>query len=121
VSLNTANRVDRLTLTEGGTEVATGFPAIYASTGVGQLDSIAVDADGNLYVGLHSRPEISIYDTSGALLQTVTVAEPGVGSATNIAIKPGTTDAYATVSGADGGFLYSFAALAKGLGQFDGA
>lgn len=115
VSMNTGNRIDRLTLTADGTEVATAFPAIHASPGIGQLDSIAVDADGNLYVGLHSRPEILVYDTSGTLLQTVTVAESGVSSATNIAIRPGTTEAYATISGADGGFVHTFEALAEGV------
>ncbi|WP_230673141.1 SMP-30/gluconolactonase/LRE family protein [Rathayibacter sp. Leaf248] len=115
VSMNTGNRIDRLTLTADGTEVATAFPAIHASPGIGQLDSIAVDADGNLYVGLHSRPEILVYDTSGTLLQTVTVAESGVSSATNIAIRPGTTEAYATISGSDGGFVHTFEALAEGV------
>lgn len=62
-----------------------------------------MDADGNLYVGLHSRPEILVYDTSGTLLQTIVVKEPGVSSATNIAIRPGTNQAFATVSGAGAG------------------
>lgn len=120
VSLNTGNRIDRLTLTEDGAEVATAFLAIHASPGVGQVDSIAVDADGNLYVGLHSRPEILVYNTSGTLLQTVTVPEgigAGLSSATNVAIAPGTNQAYATISGADGGFVYRFAALADGVAQ----
>ncbi|QHC58807.1 SMP-30/gluconolactonase/LRE family protein [Rathayibacter sp. VKM Ac-2760] len=120
VSLNTGNRIDRFTLAEGGTEVATAFPAIHASPGVGQLDSIAVDAAGNLYVGLHSRPEILVYDVEGALQQTVTVPEgegAGLSSATNVAIEPGTTRAYATISGDDGGFVYRFDALADGVPQ----
>jgi lactonase len=120
VSLNTGNRIDRITLTEDGTEIATAFPAIHASPGIGQVDSIAVDADGNLYVGLHSRPEILVYDTSGALLQTVSVPadeSTGLSSATNIAIEPGATRAYATISGADGGFVYEFPALAAGVPQ----
>lgn len=120
VSMNTGNRIDRLTLSADGTEVATAFPAVHASPGVGQLDSIAVDADGNLYVGLHSRPEILVHDTDGALLRTISVPEdeaPGLGSATNIAIEPGTTNAYATISGPDGGFVYRFEALADGVPQ----
>ncbi|KZX20571.1 SMP-30/gluconolactonase/LRE family protein [Rathayibacter tanaceti] len=120
VSMNTGNRIDRLTLAEGGAEVATAFPAIHASPGIGQLDSIAVDAAGNLYVGLHGRPEILVYDASGALVQTVTVAEPGVTSATNVAIRPGTTEAFATVSGPDGGFVHTFEALAEGVPQSNG-
>ena len=99
----------------GRTVVVTG-----AGSGIGQLDSIAVDADGNLYVGLHSRPEILVHDTDGALLRTISVPEddaPGLGSATNIAIEPGTTNAYATISGPDGGFVYRFDALADGVPQ----
>jgi lactonase len=120
VSLNTGNRIDRMTLAEGGAEIATAFPAIHASPGIGQVDSIAVDADGNLYVGLHSRPEILVYDVEGALLQAVSVPEgdaAGLSSATNVAIEPGTTRAYATISGADGGFVYEFPALAEGVPQ----
>ncbi|MUK03075.1 SMP-30/gluconolactonase/LRE family protein [Vibrio cholerae] len=123
ISLNTGNRIDHLTLSEDGTEVSTAFPAIYASAGMGQLDSIAVDADGNLYVGLHSRPEILVYDTTGHLLTTISVPggdEAGLSSATNVAIKPGTTEAYATISGDAGGFIYSFDAFAEGIRQSNG-
>ncbi|MWV48707.1 SMP-30/gluconolactonase/LRE family protein [Rathayibacter sp. VKM Ac-2803] len=123
VSLNTGNRIDRLTLSPEGTEVATAHPAIVASAGIGQVDSIAVDADGRLYVGLHNRPEILVYDTEGALLTTVTVPEgeaTGLASATNVAIEPGGTDAYATISGADGGFVYRFEALGEGIPQSNG-
>ena len=62
-------------------------------------------------------------EPSGELIQTVTVPakdEAGLGSATNVAIEPGTTEAYITVSGTDGGFLYSFRALGKGIRQSNG-
>ncbi|NQX16644.1 SMP-30/gluconolactonase/LRE family protein [Rathayibacter sp. VKM Ac-2857] len=123
VGLNTGNRIDRFTLSPDGSEVATAHPAIYASAGVGQVDSIAVDANGNLYVGVHNRPEILIYDVEGALLTTVEVPTEeaaGLSSATNVAIAPGTTDAYATISGPDGGFVYRFDALAEGIPQSNG-
>lgn len=123
ISLNTGNRIDHMTLSEDGTEVSTAFPAVYASAGVGQVDSIAVDAAGNLYVGLHSRPEILVYDTAGQLLTTISVPtddEAGLSSATNIAIKPGTTEAYVTISGDDGGFIYTFDALTQGIRQSNG-
>ena len=123
VSLNTGNRIDHLTLTEAGTAVASAHPAIYASVGAAQVDSIAVDAEGNLYVGLHNLPAVLIYDANGQLLKTISIPakdSAGLSSATNIAIKPGTTEAYATVSGSDGGFLYSFKALAVGIRQSNG-
>lgn len=123
VSLNTGNRVDYLTLAEPNTSVAAAHPAIYASTGTAQVDSISVDTDGNLYMGLHNRPAVLIYNSVGELVSTIEVPDsdkPGLSSATNVAIKPGTTEAYVTVSGRDGGFLYSFDALAKGIRQSNG-
>ncbi len=123
IGLNTGNRIDRLTLTEDRMQVATAFPAIHASTGVGQVDSIAVDSAGNLYVGLHSRPEILVYDTGGHLTTTVRVpaAEADeLSSATNVAITPDSTAAYMTVSGSSGGYVYAFDALANGIPQSNG-
>jgi lactonase len=123
VSLNTGNRIDHLTLAQNGKAIATAHPAIYASAGQAQVDSIAVDAEGNLYVGLHDRPAVLVYDVDGQLLTTITIRdkdEGGLSSATNIAIKPGTTEAYITVSGPDGGFLYTFNALAQGIRQSNG-
>ncbi|MGQ1840191.1 SMP-30/gluconolactonase/LRE family protein [Kocuria turfanensis] len=123
ISLNTGNRIDRLTLSKTGTEVSAAHPAVYASTGAAQLDSIAVDAEGHLYVGLHNRPAILVYDTTGQLLTTTKVPadeQTGLSSATNVAIKPGTTEAYATVSGTKGGFLYTFDAFADGVRQSNG-
>ncbi|MFJ4027561.1 SMP-30/gluconolactonase/LRE family protein [Paenarthrobacter sp. NPDC089989] len=123
VSLNTGNRIDHLTLTKDGATVATAHPAIYASAGQAQVDSIAVDSEGNLYVGLHNNPEILIFNPNGELLQTISIPANETGassSATNIAIKPGTTTAYATVSGTNGGYLYKFNALAQGTRQSNG-
>lgn len=123
VSMNTGNRIDRITLTPDGTGIATAFPAVYSSSGVGQVDSIAVDAEGHLYVGLHGRPDVLVHDVDGRLLRTVTVPADeadGLESATNVAIAPGTTDAYATVSGPAGGFVYRFDALGEGIPQSNG-
>lgn len=122
VSQNTANQIDYLRLSPDGTTVATAHPAIHSSVGTAQVDSLAVDADGNLYVGLHNRAAILVYGPDGTLVSTVTVPEDhtGVSSATNIAIEPGTTNAYATVSGTEGGFVYTFDALAEGIRSSNG-
>jgi lactonase len=82
-----------------------------------------VDSDGNLYQGLHGRPAMAVYDRHGERLATVEVparAAAGLESATNVAITPGGTKAYMTVSGPAGGYLYAFDALAEGTRQSNG-
>lgn len=122
VSHNTGNRVDHLRLDEARTEVATAHPAIYFSGGQSQIDSTAVDAEGNVYQGVHGQAKVFVYSPAGELLTMVSLPEraKGLTSATNIAIKPGTTDAYMTVSGTAGGFVYEFDALAEGIRQSNG-
>ena len=122
VSHNTANRIDYLRLEEGGTKVLTAHPAIHVDAGGSQIDSAAVDADGNLYVGLHNRAAILVYSAHGELLSTITIPseDGGLSSATNIAIKPGTRSAYVTVSGKAGGWVYTFESLAEGIRQSNG-
>lgn len=118
----TQNRISYLLL-DGKGGVASRHTAIRVDGGVAQTDSIAVDADGNLYQGLHGRPAMAVYDKYGERLATVEVparAAGGLGSATNVAITPGGTRAYMTVSGPGGGYLYGFDALAKGIRQSNG-
>jgi lactonase len=122
VSHNTGNRVDHLGLTEDGTEVTTAYPAIWFSGGRSQVDSTAVDAAGNVYQGVHGQAKVFVYSPTGDLRTTVSLPSraKGLTSATNIAIRPGTTDAYMTVSGSAGGFVYEFEALADGIRQSNG-
>ncbi|MFD7705336.1 SMP-30/gluconolactonase/LRE family protein [Streptomyces caelestis] len=96
--------------------------AVRVDGGVAQTDSIAVDADGNLYQALHGRPAMAVYDRYGERLATVEVPAraEGLESATNVAITPGGTKAYMTVSGPAGGYLYTFDALAEGIRQSNG-
>jgi lactonase len=118
----TQNRISYLLL-DGKGGVASRHTAIRVDGGIAQTDSIAVDADGNLYQGLHGRPAMAVYDKYGERLATVEVparAAGGLESATNVAIAPGGTKAYMTVSGPSGGYLYSFDALAKGIRQSNG-
>ncbi|MFI1226545.1 MULTISPECIES: SMP-30/gluconolactonase/LRE family protein [unclassified Streptomyces] len=117
----TENRISYLRLDEDG-EVTSRHTAIRVDGGIAQTDSIAVDADGNLYQGLHGRPAMAVYDRHGRHLGTVELAGrvEGLESATNVAITPGGTKAYMTVSGPAGGYLYSFKALAKGIRQSNG-
>lgn len=123
VGLYGANRVDHYELNEDGTEVATSHAAIHFDGGTSRIDSIAVDGDGNLYQAIHGEPAMYVYSSLGEHLATVRVPEEdaeGLYSATNVAIEPGTTDAYMTVSGDDGGHIYTFDALAEGIRQSNG-
>ncbi|MEW2071759.1 SMP-30/gluconolactonase/LRE family protein [Streptomyces sp. NPDC007346] len=121
ISELTQNRISYLRLGEGG-EVTSRHTAIRVDGGIAQTDSIAVDADGNLYQGLHGRPAILVYDRHGEHLATVEVPARagGLESATNVAITPGGTKAYMTVSGPGGGYRYTFDALGKGTRQSNG-
>ncbi|MFJ3404852.1 SMP-30/gluconolactonase/LRE family protein [Promicromonospora sp. NPDC090134] len=122
VSQLDANRIDRLVLDGTGRAVTAGHAAIQVDGGVAQTDSNAVDAAGNLYQGMHGLPEVRVYGPDGTHLTTVSVpdGDDGLLSATNLAIRPGTTDAYVTVSGPAGGFVYRFDALAQGVRQSNG-
>ncbi|MEF9903556.1 SMP-30/gluconolactonase/LRE family protein [Streptomyces sp. P9-A2] len=118
----TENRISYLPVGRKG-GVTARHTAIRVDGGIAQTDSIAVDADGNLYQALHGRPAMVVYDRHGERLATVEVparAAEGLESATNVAITPGGTKAYMTVSGPAGGYLYTFDALAKGTRQSNG-
>ncbi|MEZ3179449.1 SMP-30/gluconolactonase/LRE family protein [Streptomyces pimonensis] len=122
VSELTQNRVSYLLL-DGRGGIASQHTAIRVDGGIAQTDSIAVDADGNLYQALHGRPAMVVYDRHGERLATIEVparAAEGLESATNVAITPGGTKAYMTVSGPAGGYLYTFGALADGVRQSNG-
>lgn len=117
----TENRISYLRLDEQGA-VTSRHTAIRVDAGIAQTDSIAVDADGNLYQGLHGRAAMAVYDRHGERLATVELPAraKGLESATNVAITPGGTKAYMTVSGPSGGYLYAFDALAEGVRQSNG-
>lgn len=123
ISQYSDNRIDYFGLSEDRTAVTASHPGVHFSGGRSQIDSNAVDADGNIYQAVHGQPSIFIYSPEGRHLGTVSVPPAdaeGLSSATNVAIKPGTSEAYLTVSGADGGFVYSFEALGTGIRQSNG-
>ncbi|WP_205857416.1 SMP-30/gluconolactonase/LRE family protein, partial [Phytoactinopolyspora endophytica] len=122
VSQLDANRIDHLKLNDDRTAVVSGHTAVHVDGGTTQTDSNAVDASGNIYQGVHGKPTIVVYSPDGMHLTTITVPseDAGLVSATNIAIRPGTTEAYMTVSGPAGGFIYRFEALDIGVRQSNG-
>ncbi|MDF0376284.1 SMP-30/gluconolactonase/LRE family protein [Streptomyces sp. KA12] len=121
ISELTQNRISYLRIDDKG-EVTSKHTAVRVDGGIAQTDSIAVDADGNLYQALHGRAAMAVYDRNGKRLATVEVPARAAGleSATNVAITPGGTKAYMTVSGPAGGYLYTFDALAEGTRQSNG-
>lgn len=101
----------------------TSHAAVHFDGGTSQVDSNAVDAAGNVYQAVHGQPAIFVYSSTGEHLTTISVPSDdaeGLDSATNVAIAQGTTDAYMTVSGNDGGFVYTFDALDEGIRQSNG-
>ncbi|MFJ9037342.1 SMP-30/gluconolactonase/LRE family protein [Streptomyces sp. NPDC102406] len=115
--------VSYLLLDAERTTVTSRHEAIHVDGGLAQTDSLAVDAGGNLYQALHGRPALAVYNKYGARLATVEVPAEDAGglrSATNVAITPGGTAAYMTVSGPAGGYVYGFTAPGKGIRQSNG-
>ncbi|WP_372352267.1 SMP-30/gluconolactonase/LRE family protein [Streptomyces sp. KL116D] len=123
ISELTEDTVSYLLLDAAKTAVTSQHEAIHVDGGLAQTDSLAVDADGNVYQALHGRPAMAVYSKYGERLATVEVPAKdaaGLQSATNVAITPGGRTAYLTVSGTDGGFVYRFTAPGKGIRQSNG-
>lgn len=117
-----ANRIDLLSLDEERSGPRSLHPSMYTSPGAAQIDSSAVDAEGNIYQAFEGKPQIDVYSTGGERIAMIAVpmGDRGLTSATNLAVRPGTTQGYMTVSGEAGGFIYSFESLAKGIRQTNG-
>ncbi|MCP3425197.1 SMP-30/gluconolactonase/LRE family protein [Rothia sp. AR01] len=122
ISQYNANRIDYLGLDENRSRAVSAYPAINLNAGKTRVDSTAVDAQGNIYQAFHGKPEIEVYSSTGTHLSTISIPpeDQGRESATNVAIKPGSTEGFITISGPDGGWVYAFEALAEGIRQSNG-
>jgi lactonase len=115
-----------LTLAADGKSVAASSIGMTANLGAGGgFDSNSIDADGNVYQCNPGSGRILVWNTSGDLVATVVVPQSdfpiaGQTVVTNLAIKKGTRDAYVTVGGPNGGYIYHFTALAPGIAQSNG-
>jgi lactonase len=92
----------------------------YRFTG-GGCDSMAVDSDGNAYVAINGQGRILVLNPKGIPITNVLIPGRDDGmhlAVTNLKFKPGTDEAYATVSGKGGGWVYKFKGLAKALNMF---
>ncbi|WIB71195.1 SMP-30/gluconolactonase/LRE family protein [Curtobacterium sp. MCBD17_026] len=123
VSEYNRNQIDYVALDSEREEATAVHPAIRPDAGASRVDSIAVDAAGNVYQGYEGKPVIDVFSRDGASIARVSVPRSDGGkvtSATNLAIRPGTTQAYMTVSGPGGSFVYGFRAYGKGTPQSNG-
>jgi lactonase len=115
VSEYQAQRELLLTPKEG--KLAEAQVGMHGSPGIGHFDSNMVDSAGNIYQCVNEDGEILVWNEHGELQETVKIKQnlgaPEM-SATNLAIKPGTSTVYVVVGGKAGGFVYTFPALAKG-------
>jgi lactonase len=112
-----------LSLSADRTSVTAAAVGMQANIGAGGFDSNTIDAGGNVYQCLAGDGKILVWNSVGDLLATVRIPQNLPQSellSTNLAIKPGTTTAYVTVGGGNGGYIYTFQALAKGIAQSNG-
>jgi len=123
VSEFSMGREDHFALSADGKTVTSRNVGMTENVGVNGFDSNSVDAAGNIYQCVYAAGKIYVWNPNGDLLTTILIPQnlpKSQLSTTNLAIKPGTTDGYLTVGGENGGYIYSFRALAKGISQSNG-
>jgi lactonase len=84
-------------------------------------DSNAIDAEGNLYQTIAMQGRILILNKAAIPVAQVLVPGRDEGKnllITNLAFKPGTEEGYITLGGTEGGWVFKFRWLAKGLELF---
>ena len=115
--------INYVTLNEASDSAADVQVGMYVGAGRGALDSITLDSEGNVYQSVFDGGRVMIYPNKSKLLGVFSLNDdfpkPQMLS-TNVAIKRGSTDAYITVGGENGGYIYHFKALAPGGEQSNG-
>lgn len=124
VTESSRNVIHRLQLLEDGVSIVpiAGASIPYRFVGApGGCDSMAIDADGNVYQAVIFHGRFLILNNGGIPIAQVLIPGRDEGKflvTTNVAFKPGTDEAYVTVSGKGGAWIYMFHGLAKGLKLF---
>jgi len=120
VSSSHANEVFYLRLQEDRVSLrAATIP--YRLTGTGGGDGIKVDQDGNMYLAINMQGRILVLNKNGFPIANILMPGRDKGKlliTTNLAFKPNTDEAFVTVSGEGGAWIYRFKGLAKGLPLF---
>jgi lactonase len=111
------NAIIKLSLTpDGDLAPMNGFAYIYRNTGDDAPDSNKVDSAGNLYQPMMMGGRVLILNKHGVPIANVLIPgrEKGLTlMSPNLAIKPGTKEAYVQAAGPGGTWLYRFEALAE--------
>ncbi|RBY83657.1 SMP-30/gluconolactonase/LRE family protein [Geodermatophilus sp. TF02-6] len=122
VSEHLANRLLTFDLDESGVAVDEWAPgtgvSVYAHYSGGLADSLTVDAAGNVYQAMYFGGRVEVFDSSGNPVATVRPEGNGpeqFPTTTNVAIRPGTREAYLTAGGPEGISILRFTALADAL------
>jgi lactonase len=94
------------------TPAATLHTASYLSLGANAYaDSLTVDGAGNIYMAVYGGAEVLEFSPDGTQVGRV-VFPASAPKVTHVAIEPGTRNAFVTTAGPDGGYIYTFQALA---------
>jgi lactonase len=92
----------------------------YRFTGGGG-DSMTVDSAGNAYVCINGQGRVLVLNPKGIPIANVLLPDRDKGmhlAVSNVKFRPGTDEAYATVSGKGGGWVFKFKGLAEGITLF---
>jgi lactonase len=107
----------RFNMTPGGNLAPIGAVAyVYYGTGDQGMDSNKVDAKGNLYQPMMGGGRVLVFDPHGIPIANVLIPGRDQGKSLmspNLALKPGTDEAYLQGAGPDGTWLYTFKAIAS--------
>jgi lactonase len=93
----------------------------YRLMGTGGGDGIKVDQDGNAYLAINMQGRILVLNKNGFPIANILMPGRDKGKllrTTNLAFQPKSNEAFVTVSGEGGAWIYRFRGLAKGLQLF---
>jgi lactonase len=120
VSEHTANRLVTLEigadgLLDDGTLPGSAITVLSHLSG-GEVDSVTVDAAGNVYAAMYKAGRVEILDEQGYPIGTLWPEDDGARypNTTHVAIQPGSTEAYLVAAGPQRASLFRFEALAPG-------
>lgn len=113
-----ANRLVKINLGPDGLLADGLFPdssiRVYTHLSGGEVDSLTVDSEGNVYAAMYHAGRIDVVDKTGKMLGSVSLGEytQRLPSTSHVVIRPGTREGFILASGPEGARLFAFEALA---------